>query len=59
MQKESNDCVWRFQSQVLQLLIFLYVESSGIIFQIICSGVLQECSITNAGEHFLLSGMDV
>ena len=29
------------------------------MFQIICSGVLQECSITSAGEHFLLSGMDV
>ena len=155
MQKETNDCLWRFQNQALQLLIFLYVESSGIcfrlsavvfsssvvsavlentsccqelmcnvgicwrpslatyshwrkkamicvmvsfvgglvwwhilkedrnhwvcvevpksgspvahfslsrvlwFFQFLCSGVLQECSITNAGEHFLLSGMDV
>jgi len=29
------------------------------MFQIICSRVLQECSITSAGEHFLLSGIDV
>ena len=29
------------------------------MFQSICSGVLQECSITNAGEHFLLSGINV
>ena len=31
----------------------------GNMFQISCSGVLQECSISSAGEHFLLSGMDV
>ncbi len=34
MQKETHDCLWRAPNQALQLLIFLYVESSGICFRL-------------------------
>ncbi len=48
--------VFFFFISLLLPLIFVVFRN---IFEIICSGVLQECSITSAGEHFLSSGMDV
>ncbi len=34
MQKETHDCLWRLRNEALQVLIFLYVESSGICFRL-------------------------
>ncbi len=50
--------IFSFFSSISLLLPLIFVVFQNM-FQIICSGVLQECSITSAGEHFLLSGMDV
>ena len=47
--------VFLFISLLLPLIFVVFRN----MFQIICSGVLQERSITSAGEHFLLSGIDV
>ncbi len=47
--------VFCFLSLVLPLIFVVFRN----MFQIISIGVLQECYITSAGEHLLLSGMDL